>query len=130
MIPTQPGLPNPFEIPDNTWRPDNLQQWMCPYCQQWIGNMQYHNCQGVSPNPVTTNNTLGFGIMSEIQMYSDFKKLMKRDTLAKFRERFLDKLIDLEQDTPLDSGDPLFGVDAIVEVFDDVAKGFHDDNSV
>lgn len=93
--------------------------------------MQYHNCQGVIPQPLTTNElTIGSGMMAEFQMYSDFKKLFKRDTLAKFRESFLDKLVDLEQSTPLDSGDPLFGVDAIVEIFDDVAKGFHDDNSV
>ena len=64
-------------------------------------------------------------MMSDILMYDEFKKLFRKDTLSRFRERFLGRLADLGQQTPKDSGDPVFGVDAIMDVFDDVAKGIN-----
>lgn len=97
--------------------------------------MQYHNCQGnTSTRPIrtlpttdTTNEIHVGGVVSEIQMYSDFKKLLKRDTLAKFRERYLGRILRVCAESTPNDLDPKFGLDVIMEVFDEVANGFHDD---
>lgn len=133
MIPTQPGIPAP------TWptQPNLFQKgWYCPSCGQYVGDMQYHACSGTNPFKDITTDTIesiGFnssGVMSEVMMYADFKRLLKRDTLARFREIFLSAMLEAEGNTPLDSGDVSFGVDAVIDIFDNVATTFRDDNSV
>ena len=92
--------------------------------------MQYHNCQGTTfPNqplrfePLTTDLNVGWpGMMTDITMYSDFKKLFKRATLKTFRERFLPSIDDLDI-----NGDIL---DEIATIFDNVSRGVSEETSV
>jgi hypothetical protein len=103
-----------------------------------VGEMQYHNCQGTTipsqPLRMSDNTTEPVydwpGMITDVTMYSDFKKLFKRDTLAKFRSRFEEKILEIEKLTPEEDGSPGFGIDAIMDIFDDVSDEFHDDNSL
>lgn len=121
MIPTQPGLPNPFEIPNtNPW---NNQMWQCPYCQQWIGNAQYHNCQGTAlPNSPLRSDE--FEIQSsgvaDFMMYGDFKKLFRADTVRLVRKAVTLRFQD-DKDFPLD---------ALLDVLDDVEDEARDGDLV
>lgn len=133
MIPTQPRVPWPSN-PDNTWQPGNSQMWQCPFCQQMVGNMQYHQCSGIPIRPQRVDPQVGDiqfgGMISEFQMYGDFKKLLKRDTLVKFRERFIGELDGIARKTEEQGEQPVFGIDVVESVFDEIARRFHDDASL
>lgn len=133
MIPTQPGMPIP---PWPNGPADPFQKgWNCPHCGQYVGDMQYHLCSGTNPKPIGTGTieTLDWGtngMMSDIMMYGDFKKLFRKDTLAIFRERFINRLSEIEAGTPAESGFAGFGLDVIEDIFDDVAKGINFNSDV
>lgn len=132
MIPTQPGVPQP------TWpnNPFERKGWQCPSCGQWIGDMQYHACSGTNPNQIGTGTleSIDFGrggiVMSDWLMYTDLKRLLRSDTLAKFRENLLERLLDIEQDTLEHGPEAGFGIDVIMDVFDEVAKGINHSTDV
>jgi hypothetical protein len=113
---------NPFEPQPNTTDflyPGNA--YTCPGCGAWVSYGFYHQCPGPT-RIITTDSTNLFGGLAEISAYSDFLKLLKRDTIAKFREQVIEKLLEIEQNTPEDHVPIGFGFDVIEEVFDDVAK--------
>jgi hypothetical protein len=92
--------------------------------------MQYHACTGPQPQRIGTGTIEGIdwgtgGMMSDLMMYGDYKKLLRKDTLTIFRERFLESLLDLDQRTPVESGNSGLAIDAIMGIFDDVAKGIN-----
>lgn len=127
-IPTQPW------VPDNSWpntTPNPFIQtgFTCEGCGGWIPYGVQHQCPGRVLDRITTNNTL-FGMMTEISAYADFVKLLRRDTLQQMKDLLVEKLLELEQETPTDSGFDGFGIDVIVDVFDDVAKSLRDKSSV
>lgn len=111
---------------DSTWiQPNTTGGYVCQYCNQWVWPGTWHTCNWTAPKAPETY-PLNSG-MAELMMYGDFKKLLKRDVLQKFRERFLDSLADIEERTVSPAS---FDLGAIEDIFDDVAKGFYDDASV
>jgi hypothetical protein len=118
---------NPFEQSDSN--SSFYSGYTCYKCGKWISPNIFHTCSVplTYPSPQVAEGWPG--MITDVTMYSDFKKLFKRDTLARFRKMFIGRLEEIERDMP-DLDAVMFGIDSIQDVFDDVAKEFHDDSSL
>src|SRR5574338_730108 len=104
---------NPFDsnttIPMPSFR-------VCPSCGAYVQG--YHACSTVVPEqpPIRTPD----GMVSDMLMYSDFKKLFRFYAVSVLRSKFEDRLVEVEQASPESTSG--FGIDVILAIFDDVAK--------